>query len=284
MDGSGPFVANSLQVRQVHQPVATQRSALTVTPIEPKHRIATIDLMRLDELTLRNYRCFEKLTIDFHPQLTVLIAPNGAGKTTVLDAARVALWPYVKGFDLGSQTGKKANIQLDDVRLVQQETGNMEPQVPSVIQATGCIVPGDSERTWVQTRERMKPGTDTLGDRGTKDITALGKKMEAGVRTPVSTEPLTLPLVTYLGTSRLWYEGRFTSQAEDIALDNSAYSRTSGYLNCLSYSSSFKAFTAWYGWVYRSYREQQIEALEKNSDLSELGQRFASAIQVVKSG
>lgn len=239
--------------------------------------------MRLDELTLQNYRCFEKLTIDFHPQLTVLIAPNGAGKTTVLDAARVALWPYVKGFDLGSQTGKGASIQLDDVRLIRQESGNMEPQVPSVIEATGSILSGDESLTWAQTRERMKPGTNTLGDSVTKVITALGKTMEAGVRTPTSTEPLTLPLVTYLGTSRLWYEGRFTSEAEDIALDNSAYSRTSGYLNCLSYSSSFKAFKAWYGWVYRSYREQQIEALEKNNELSELGQRFASAIQVVKS-
>ena len=107
--------------------------------------------------------------------------------------------------------------------------------------------------------------------------------MEAQVRTPKGPEPLTLPLVTYLGTSRLWYEGRFTAEAEDTMLDVSAYSRTSGYLNCLSYSSSFKAFKAWYGWVYRSYRESQIDALEKNSAIGEVGQRFANAIQVVKS-
>lgn len=239
--------------------------------------------MRLEQLRIQNYRCFSDLSIQFHPKLTVLIAPNGAGKTTILDAARVALWPYVKGFDLGSQTGKGASIQLDDVRLARQESGNMEPQVPSVISATGSILSGDEGLTWVQTRERMKPGTITLADSATKVITALGKKMEAQVRTPEGNGPLTLPLVTYLGTSRLWYEGRFTSEAEDIALDDSAYSRTSGYLNCLSYSSSFKAFKVWYGWVYRSYRENQIEAMEKNTDLSEVGHRFAAAIQVVKS-
>lgn len=239
--------------------------------------------MRLEQLRIQNYRCFSDLSIQFHPKLTVLIAPNGAGKTTILDAARVALWPYVKGFDLGSQTGKGASIQLDDVRLARQESGNMEPQVPSVISATGSILSGDEGLTWVQTRERMKPGTNTLADSATKVITALGKKMEAQVRTPEGNGPLTLPLVTYLGTSRLWYEGRFTSEAEDIALDDSAYSRTSGYLNCLSYSSSFKAFKVWYGWVYRSYRENQIEALEKNTNLSEVGHRFAAAIQVVKS-
>lgn len=238
--------------------------------------------MRLEQLEIKNYRCFGDLTINFHPQLTVLIAPNGAGKTTILDAARVALWPFVKGFDLGSQTGKGASIQLNDVRLARQESGNMEPQVPSVISAKGSFSTGDESLSWAQSRERMKAGTNTLGDSATKAITALGKKMEALVRTQQDAEPLTLPLVTYLGTSRLWYEGRFTSEAEDIALDTSAYSRTSGYLNCLSYSSSFKAFTAWYGWIYRSYRENQMEALEKQAELSEMGQRFAAAIQVVK--
>ena len=239
--------------------------------------------MRLEQLTIHNYRCFSDLTIQFHPEMTVLIAPNGAGKTTVLDAARVALWPFVKGFDLGSQTGKGASIQLADVRLAKQASGNMEPQLPSSIGATGSVVSGDPSLTWVQLRELMKPRTNTLGDGATKAITSLGKKMEAQVRTPKGPEPLTLPLVTYLGTSRLWYEGRFTAEAEDTMLDVSAYSRTSGYLNCLSYSSSFKAFKAWYGWVYRSYRESQIDALEKNSAIGEVGQRFANAIQVVKS-
>lgn len=238
--------------------------------------------MRLEQLTIHNYRCFSDLTIQFHPEMTVLIAPNGAGKTTVLDAARVALWPFVKGFDLGSQTGKGASIQLADVRLAKQVGGNMEPQLPSTVRATGSILSGDESLTWVQFRERMKPGTNTLADGATKAITVLGKKMQAMVRTPQSGEPLTLPLVTYLGTSRLWYEGRFTSEAAQTTLDQSTYSRTSGYLNCLSYSSSFKTFTAWYGWVYRSFRESQIDALERQSGLDKTGQRFASTVAVVK--
>jgi predicted ATP-binding protein involved in virulence len=238
--------------------------------------------MRLEQLQIKNYRCFENLTIDFHPELTVLIAPNGAGKTTILDAARVAVWPFVKGFDLGSQTGKSASIQIDDVRLLRQADGNMEAQLPSSISATGSFLSGDESMTWVQKRERTKANTSTLLDSASKAATALGKTMEAMVRAPQGDAPLTLPLMTYLGTSRLWYEGRFTSEAEDTTLDVSAYSRTSGYLNCLSYSSSFKAFKAWYGWVYRAYRENQIEAIERSTPLSEAGQRFATAIQCVK--
>ena len=235
--------------------------------------------MHLKQLTLGNYRCFESLQIDFHPELTVLIAPNGSGKTTVLDAARVALWPYVKGFDLGSQAGKSATIQIADVRLAPQADGNMEPQLPSRIEAVGSWETESTERTWEQRRERVKPGTNTLGDAGAKQLTAFASQLEQQVRSASGT--VTLPLVSYLGTSRLWFEGRFTSTAEDVVLDTSDYSRSSGYLNCLAYASSFKAFTAWYGWIFRSYREEQIRAVEQGRPLDETGQRFATVIAVI---
>lgn len=236
--------------------------------------------MKLEQITLKNYRCFADLTIQLHPELTVLIAPNGAGKTTVLDAARVAVWPFVKGFDLGSQTGKAATIQPSDVRLCQQHDGNMEPQLPSSILATGRYLPQMEAQTWTQTRERIKAGTNTLTDKTTKHITAAATALEQQARQ--GQEQITLPLVSYLGTSRLWFEGRFTSEAKDTVLDSAQYSRTSGYLNCLSYASSFKAFTAWYGWVYRSYLESQIHALQRKEALDATGQRFEHMVQVVQ--
>ncbi len=237
--------------------------------------------MRLTRLTLKNFRCFESLQIGFHPELTVLIAPNGSGKTTVLDAARVALWPFIKGFDLGSQTGKGATIQIPDVRLALQANGNMEPQLPGEIAAYGDWDENATGQSWVQSRGRIKPGTNTLGDANTKRLTTFANEQEKRSRATQDAEVI-LPLVSYLGTSRLWYEGRFTSTAEDVALNTSDYSRTSGYLNCLSYTSSFKTFTAWYGWIFRSYREEQIRAIESQVPLSETGQRFAVVIEVIQ--
>lgn len=236
--------------------------------------------MLLKQLHIQNYRCFSNLSIDLHPELTVLIAPNGAGKTTILDAARVALWPFVKGFDLGSQTGKAATIDPFDVRLVKQANGNMEPQLPSMISAIGHWAEDMPEDSWTQSRESIKASTKTLGDSKTKKLTAYADGLQKKVRE--DTAPVTLPLITYLGTSRLWYEGRFTSHAADTTLDKNEYSRTSGYLNCLSFSSSFKAFTAWYGWVYRSYLESQIEAFQRKAVLDETGQRFAQTVEVIK--
>ncbi len=236
--------------------------------------------MRLDQLHIQNYRCFGDLSIQLHPQLTVLIAPNGAGKTTVLDAARVALWPFVKGFDLGSQTGKAANIHLLDVRLTKQIDGNMEPQLPCRISAAGQWAEEEDVTCWTQSRERIKAGTNTLADSRTRQLTDYAEALQQRVR--AGDQPVTLPLISYLGTSRLWFEGRFTSLAADTTLAKAEYSRTSGYLNCLSYSSSFKAFTAWYGWVYRSYLESQINALERKAMLDETGERFAQTVEVIK--
>lgn len=43
--------------------------------------------LQLNQLVLQNYRCFADCTVDFHPELTVLVADNGFGKTALLDAA-----------------------------------------------------------------------------------------------------------------------------------------------------------------------------------------------------
>lgn len=46
--------------------------------------------VKLKRLTLKNFRCFENLALDFDEYLTVLVAENGAGKTTLLDATALA--------------------------------------------------------------------------------------------------------------------------------------------------------------------------------------------------
>lgn len=238
--------------------------------------------MMLNKIEVENFRCFKKLTLDIHPELTVLVAPNGSGKTTLLDAARIALWPFVKAFDLGSQTGKSATIQIEDVRLEFQSNGNMEPQVPTKITTEGSWLAGADIKKWTQIRERVKAGTNTLGDKTTKIFTGYGKKLQSQVRDKKNDEIVTLPLISYLGTSRLWYQGRYTSVAAETMLDKSIYSRTSGYLNCLNYASSFKEFSKWYGWIYRSYRESQLIALEKGIQIDEQGKDFENVISVIK--
>lgn len=240
--------------------------------------------MKIEHVSLKNFRCFEQLDVNFHPHMTVLIAPNGAGKTTVLDAVRIALWPFVKGFDLGSQTDKSATIQIDDVRLERREQ-EMEPVLPAQITAKASEL--DKITTWVQTREQVKRNTNTKGDKATQTLTGMAKTSQPTIykgQEEIEVPPTNLPLVVYLGTGRLWYQGRYTSEAEDKKLDVSVFSRLWGYQNCLTATSSYKQFETWYGWVFRSYRELQIDQLEnrlKSQDQNALA-NFAAAIEVVQ--
>lgn len=242
--------------------------------------------MRINKIVLNNFRCFEHLEVTFHPNMTVLIAPNGAGKTTILDAVRIALWPFVKGFDLGSQTGKSATIQIEDVhlRLIEQD---MEPTLPSSISASASSFGTWSSYEWAQVREQVKPKTQTKGDSHTLGLTKLAKKYQSTIydgqeRSLDTTDDL--PLLVYLGTGRLWYQGRYTSEVEDKQLDNSVFSRLWGYQNCLTATSSYKQFESWYGWIFKSYRELQTIQLErqlKQQDQAALV-NFAAAIKVVQ--
>jgi putative ATP-dependent endonuclease of OLD family len=40
----------------------------------------------IQKIQIQNYRSCLYTTIDFHPQLSVLIGPNGSGKTNILNA------------------------------------------------------------------------------------------------------------------------------------------------------------------------------------------------------
>src|SRR5687767_14906297 len=94
------------------------------------------DMLRLECLSLRNFRCFAECSLDLHPQLTVLVAENGHGKTAVLDAIRIALGLFV---DTVSGTRQRADFRPTDVRLVREPSGAMSPELPTEFVADGYV-------------------------------------------------------------------------------------------------------------------------------------------------
>ena len=110
--------------------------------------------MRLSKIVLSNFRCFSSLEVDFHPEMTVLVAENGQGKSSVLDAVRIALWPFVSSFDLARNAFSDPGnvITVDDVRIVKGHDKDMIRQLPCEISATGDFGIG-SEKTWSRYRD-----------------------------------------------------------------------------------------------------------------------------------
>ena len=97
--------------------------------------------LNLQRLILNDYRCFEVLDIDFHPELTVLVATNGVGKTSILDAIAVAFGPYVGAFD--EAVGK--HFEPSDIRqyrVRETATNEMEHAAQGVRMEARGYIPG----------------------------------------------------------------------------------------------------------------------------------------------
>ena len=73
--------------------------------------------MKLSRVDLSNFRCFERLSVSFASDLTVLVGNNGAGKTAILDAVAYAL-----GSILSRLPGIKGkNLKPDDIRIIRDD-------------------------------------------------------------------------------------------------------------------------------------------------------------------
>lgn len=239
--------------------------------------------MKLDLLRLENFRCFAELDVPLHPQLTVLVAENGQGKSTLLDAMRIALWPFVSSFDLARNAFNDPGnaIAIDDVRLQRLANGDMARQLPSRVIMTGDFGAG-SVKTWIRYRDREAKATKTKDDGDTGFLRQWAGAVQKQIRDP-ALPPLDLPVFGYYGTGRLWAQKRLTEnlKGKDDTQETDFYVRTFAYLNCLDPASSYKHFKEWFVWAFQSLREQQIRQLEGRARDEEL-QAAEDRIRVVQ--
>ena len=96
------------------------------------------DQLRIDSLSVTNYRCFKKMDkpIHFQPDLTVLVARNGEGKTAFLDAVKIAFGTFTRSFPVSIY----APFHTSDVHIASlHESINLGAVYPVSLDATGFI-------------------------------------------------------------------------------------------------------------------------------------------------
>ena len=54
--------------------------------------------MHIQQVTIKNFRCFEDLTVKLNPDVNIFVGNNGSGKSAVLDAIAAAVYPYIAKF------------------------------------------------------------------------------------------------------------------------------------------------------------------------------------------
>ncbi|OOV87427.1 AAA family ATPase [Oceanospirillum linum] len=183
--------------------------------------------MKIENLRIENFRRFESLEIDFHPELTVIIAQNGQGKTSLLDACSIALGTFVGAFDFG----RSKHIEVKDARYKRLPNSvNNEQQFPVKVSATYT----DPALKISRQLNGLKSRT-TVKD--AESLTHHGKQLGEKVR---ELEQATLPVMAYFGAGRLWITHKNASRKSVLST-----SRTMGYEDCLSSASNFKQMQQW---------------------------------------
>jgi predicted ATP-binding protein involved in virulence len=217
---------------------------------EPNH------LLRIDHLQLKNFRCFAACELDLHPKLTILVAENAQGKTALLDALRLVLQEFVTTVRRGKQPH---GFDRADIHLKRGNQGVMEPRLPTEFRVGGEV---DGEPvSWrrVLSKDTFHARTST---KDAKDIRRLAKRLadKPDINDIIPTEqPTVLPVVAYYGTGRLYDEHRLTEGKRRLA--ESSPIRVSAYLDCLSPSSSYKSFSAWFGQKWEQVGDPRFRAV-----------------------
>lgn len=204
-------------------------------------------VLRIDSLGLNNFRCFSQCEVGFENDLTVLVAENGQGKTAILDAVGIAVGAFVNAI---TGTYQSRGFGRPDIHFSRHANGEMKSSLPSRFSASGMVT--DSEIEWDRAilRDSPRPRSTTSG------TTAL-RQSAKGLRERFErvADEVTLPLVAFYGTGRLWNEQRTTARKKD-SID--PRSRLSGYANCFSTSSPFHGFETWYEGMMREIGAPQF--------------------------
>lgn len=203
--------------------------------------------MRISQLIVQNFKGFNNREFSFHPQFNLIVGVNGTGKTSTLDALAVAIGSWF----LGVKGADSRHIRPNEVLLVDFEHEDIDDEgkrnfsvhwenvYPCRVQARGEVLGKRIE--WI--RSLNGPGGRTTYSEATQ-IKKLATQADAAVR---KGEDVTLPLISYYGTGRLWLEPRDSYQVSDPmrVADKEELSRLAGYWNSVDPRLSVGQLTRW---------------------------------------
>ncbi|MBR4291093.1 MAG: AAA family ATPase [Oscillospiraceae bacterium] len=219
--------------------------------------------MKINEITIKNFRGFEDFYAELNPNLTVFIGNNGSGKSTVLDAISISIGTFFSGLDGVPGTG----INKDDVTCKSFDMGtviDLQHQYPSVITAKGDV--GGEIMEWSRSLNGAGGRTTTID---AKSIISAAEGYQARIREGDTS--LILPIISYYGTGRLWAQKREKRPSDQLV----QFSRLSGYIDCLAAESNEKLMLKWFEKMTIQQAQRQQPSPELNAVEQAVSRCFA---------
>ena len=185
--------------------------------------------MRLEQVTIKNFKGIEECTLDLEKGFNLLIGDNGYGKTSILEAVSVGLGGFIAG--LPDVSGR--NFTKDEIRVILENTGdgsfNRRYMTPVEVRCKAKIDEENFE--WVRKKSSVKASRSTVEPR---TISRKAEQMANG-------EKYILPVLSYQSTARMWMQKR--ESAENVFSKH--FYRTVGYEGCLTEASNNKMLMNW---------------------------------------
>lgn len=233
--------------------------------------------MKIKQLFLQNFRCFDSLEIDFDQSLTVIVGENGAGKTAILDAIAVAFGRFLT--KLPNISG--ISIKYSDIRLTESDKKSAFAQywisIDDFSRQSISWAAGRRRDTSDKTAKEIR--TSLIGlDRhktGFKEIDRFANDL---INKFNDNEGYKMPLIAYYGTNRAILE-----EVKRRRNFKKEFSRFESLVSALNPNARFKDAFEWFNAMEDLERREQQERRSFNYRLPELD-TVRKAIEAVLPG
>lgn len=221
--------------------------------------------MRLERLHLRNFRCFDNLTVEFDSKLTVIIAENGAGKTAILDAIAIGFGRYLTKLPgVSGRTTKETDIRVNErerrepFMMLAWETKNREGE--PVVWSTGRRRDGAVNSTVV--RSALSDEMESYLRLGLKQVDEFTLGL---VQAQANDDAYFLPVIAYYGTNRA-----IRDEVQRRRGFKKQFSRFDALSGALEPDSQFRAAFEWFNAMEDQERREKESRRDFDFRLSEL--------------
>lgn len=204
--------------------------------------------MRIDCLSIQNFKAFEDRKFEFHKQFNLVVGINGSGKTSLLNALTVAVGAWA--FSIKAPKDAHRNIAYDEIRRTLRDYGGLEVRFEvaeqAEIRANGWV-PGFGDGFWTRYRQADGNTTWISSSKEKTNVFFKGINIVEAPQGPFAAlakgECVDLPLIAFYGCDRLWapVESHLNT-AETMA---EQHSRLDGYKGCFHAYSSAKSLETW---------------------------------------
>lgn len=211
--------------------------------------------MRIDNVNIQNFCCFEEETFHFHPEFTLIVGNNATGKSSLLNALAVSIGSWL--IEIPGQ--KHRAIYSNEVRRVSHYEGELLLSDP-----TGEVTSVSTEGVVSDKKIRWKRPRTPSGTTTTKDAKEIRKIAKAVVQDVTDQKQPILPVIAYYGTGRLWGAQRVGDKQKERVETLGKVSRYYGYNKSLNPSSNAKLLNTWLKKMARiEYEEnRKLETLQ----------------------